>query len=116
MKSILLAFLLQLEAIGATDPAVYEMRVLSQVHQPIQAALVEGRADVVVPASFGLANGEADRRLREAVDTFIREARASQEYAAARSPDARYELLYTEAVATPRGHAYDDYFAFAGSP
>lgn len=116
MKAIVLAFLLQLEAIGAADPAMFEMRVLSAVHQPIHAALVQGQADVEVPGRYGLSSADAERRLQAAVDTFIREARATPEYASARTLDARVELLFSEGVLTPRGHAYDDYFAFAGAP
>lgn len=113
MKAILLAFLLQLEAIGATDPAMYEMGVLARVHQPIHQALVEGRADYRLPAAFGLSSPAAEQQLRTAVDGFIRQARVSPDFAGAATPDARIELLFGDDIVTPAGHAYDDYFAFA---
>ncbi|MFZ5756375.1 MAG: hypothetical protein ACOY3X_05695 [Pseudomonadota bacterium] len=112
MKAIVLAFLLQLEAIGATDPAMYDMNVLAAVHQPIHAAVVEGRGDVTVPARFGLSSASSEQQLHAAVDRFIQEARASREYAAARTADARIDLLFADGTVTPAGHAYDDYFAF----
>ena len=116
MKAILLAFLMQLEAIGAADPSLFTLDVLQRVHAPIEAALVEGRADVAVPATFGLASPEADRRVREAVTGFIRDARASGEFAGAPTEDARIDLLFADTVETPRGAVYDDYFAFAAAP
>lgn len=116
MKAIILAFLLQLDAIGAADPAMYDLNVLAAVHHPIHEALVEGQQDVVLPARFGLSTPSSEKQLHVAVDRFIREARASGEYAAAGSTDARIDLLFTDGVVTPQGHAYDDFFAFAEAP
>lgn len=112
MKAIVLAFLLQLEAIGAADPAMYDMNVLAAVHQPIHAAVVEGRADVTVPARFGLSSEAAEQQVRAALEQFIRDARGTREFAAARTADARIDLLFADGTVTPAGHAYDDYFAF----
>jgi hypothetical protein len=116
MKAIVLAFLLQLEAIGATDPSLFSLDVLQRVHEPIQQALVEGRGDVVVPASFGLAGAETNRRVHDAVEGFIREARTTREFATAGTVDARIDMLFSDAIVTPTGAAYDDYFAFAATP
>jgi len=112
MKAIVLAFLLQLEAIGGADPAMYNINVLAAVHQPIHVALVEGR-EASLPARFGLATPEGEQKLHAALEQFIRDARANHEYAAARTPEARIDLLFSEKVTTPAGHDYDDYFAFA---
>lgn len=113
MKAILLAFLLQLEAIGATDPAMYEMGVLARVHDPIHAALVEGRTDYRLPERFGLSSPAAEQQLRGVVENFIRDTRASAEFVRAGGRDEREELLFGDDIETPTGNAYDDYFAFA---
>lgn len=113
MKAIILAFLLQLDAIAATDPAMYDMNVLAAVHQPIHQALVEGRGNVALPARFGLSSASAEDKLHQAVEGFIRDARATGEYATAGSIDARIDLLFSDGTVTPEGHGYDDYFAFA---
>lgn len=112
MKAIILAFLLQIEAIGGADPAMYDMNVLAAVHHPIHAALVDGQA-VALPARFGLSTASGEQQLHAAVEKFIRDARASGEYAAAGTADARIDLLFADGTVTPHGHAYDDYFAFA---
>ncbi|MFP5382789.1 MAG: hypothetical protein ACLGHG_01825 [Gammaproteobacteria bacterium] len=115
MKAILLAFLLQLEAVGAADPSLFEMRVLAAVHGPVYSALVEGRTDAALPARFGLASPAAEKQLRTALETFIGQTRAAPEYVGATTMDARLDLLFNDAVITPDGHAFDDYFAFAGN-
>ncbi|MFZ5723599.1 MAG: hypothetical protein ACOY33_08040 [Pseudomonadota bacterium] len=112
MKAIILAFLLQIEAIGAADPAMYDINVLAAVHQPIHATLVEGR-EATLPASFGLSSASGEQQLRTALEQFIRDARASREYASAGTRDARLDLLFADGAVTPAGHDYDDYFAFA---
>lgn len=112
MKAIVLAFLLQLEAIGGSDPAMYDINVLAAVHQPIHAELIEGR-DVALPARFGLSTAAGEQQLHAALEKFIKDARATREYAAARTTDARIDLLFSDGTVTPEGHAYDDYFAFA---
>lgn len=112
MKAIILAFLLQLEAIGAAHPGFFDMQVLAAVHRPVHAALVEGQANVVVPEHYGLGS-EGDRALHEAVSQFIRNAHASDDFVKADSLDARLDMLFGDAVLTPAGHAFDDYFAFA---
>ena len=113
MKAIVLAFLLQLDAIGAADPAMFDLNVLASVHQPIHQALVQGRTDVVLPARFGLSTASAEQQLHVAVDHFIHDAQASREFATAGTVDARIDLLFSDGTTTPQGHAYDDYFAFA---
>ena len=113
MKAIILAFLLQLDAIGAADPAMFDMNVLAAVHQPIHQALVQGRADVTLPARFGLSSASSEQQLHAAVDRFIHDARASREFAAAGTVDARVDLLFADSATTPQGHGYDDFFAFA---
>lgn len=114
MKAVILAFLLQLDAIGAADPSLFEMRVLAAVHAPVQAALIEGRPEVVIPERFGMATRDGETRLREAIEAFIAQARMQPEYTVAGTQDARLDLLFNDAVVTPQGHAFDDYFAFAG--
>ncbi len=112
MKAIILAFLMQLEAIGGTDPSLYNLNVLASVHQPIHAALVEGRA-VALPEQFGLATADGEQKLHTALEQFIRDARANPEYARTKGEDARIDLLFGNMVVTPAGNDYDDYFAFA---
>jgi len=114
MKAIILAFLLQLEAIGATDPAMYDINVLAAVHQPIHQALVTGRAGgTVLPVRFGLSTPSGEQQLHAAVEKFILDARNTPEFARAGTVDARIDLLFSDGTMTPQGHAYDDYFAFA---
>ena len=113
MKAIILAFLLQLEAIGATDPAMFDINVLAAVHQPIHQALVEGRTGTALPAQFGLSDVAGEQKLHVAVEQFIKAARGTPEFASAGTVDARVDLLFSEGTMTPEGHAYDDYFAFA---
>lgn len=116
MKAIVLAFLLQLEAIGAADPALFNMDVLQRVHEPIEQALFEGHGDVVVPTNFGLASADANRRVHDAVEDFIRAASSTREFATAGTVDARIDMLFSDSIVTPTGAAYDDYFAFAATP
>ena len=115
MKAIILAFLLQLEAVGAADPSLFEMRVLAAVHGPVYSALVEGRADTALPERVGLASPAAEKQLRSALETFIGQTRAAPEYTGAKTMDARLDLLFNDAVTTPDGQAFDDYFAFAAN-
>lgn len=112
MKAIVLAFLLQLDAIGGADPAMYSLNVLAAVHQPIHEALVQGH-EVALPARFGLSTAAGERQLHAAVSQFISDARVDPEFVAARNTEQRIDLLFTEMVVTPAGYAYDDYFAFA---
>ena len=113
MKAIILAFLLQLDAIGATDPAMYNLNVLAAVHRPIQAALVDGRPEVALPAQFGLSTPDGEKKLHAAVEKFIQDGRANDELSHAGSRDARAELLYADGAMTPQGNGFDDFFAFA---
>lgn len=112
MKAILLAFLLQIEAIGSSDPAMYDMNVLAGVHQRIHVALTQDK-EVTLPPRFGLSTASGEQQLRGAVEKFIRDVRASREYNSARTTDARLDLLFADNTKTPAGHDYDDYFAFA---
>lgn len=115
MKAILLAFLLQLDAIGAVDPTVFDLSVLAAIHRPIHQALVDGRTDITLPARFGLADVSHEPVLHDAVARFIQDAQASREFAAANSADARFNLLFSDIAITPQGNAFDDYFAFAAT-
>lgn len=112
MKAIVLAFLLQLEAIGGADPSLYNLNVLAAVHQPIHEVLVEGN-QAVLPGKFGLATAQGEQKLHTALEQFIRDARVSPEYTKATTRDARIDLLFGEMAVTPTGNGYDDYFAFA---
>jgi hypothetical protein len=113
MKAIILAFLLQLEAIGAADPALLDLNVLAAANKPIRQALIEGSDTIAFPRKFGMSSEASEQQLRQAVLQFIQDAKKSPEFAAAKSADERVDLLYGENVATPRGQDFDDYFAFA---
>lgn len=113
MQAIVLAFLLQLDAIGAADPAMFDINVLAAVHRPIHQALVQGRPAVALPARFGLSSASGEQQLHKAVDRFIQDARATREFVSAGTADARVDLLFADGTTTPQGHAYDDFFAFA---
>lgn len=113
MKAIIIAFLLQLETLGAADPQVLSLDVLATANRPIRQALIEGSDTISFPRKFGLANEQSEQQLRNVVLQFIQDAKKSPEFAAATTSDARLDLLYADGVSTPKGTDFDDYFALA---
>jgi hypothetical protein len=113
MKAIILAFLLQLEAIGAADPALLDLNVLAMANKPIRQALIEGSDTIAFPRRFGMTTEASEQQLRGAVLQFIQDAKKSPEFAAAKTAEERVDLLYADGVSTPKGQDFDDYFAFA---
>jgi hypothetical protein len=113
MKAIILAFLLQLESIGAADPALLDLNVLAAANKPIRQALIEGSDTISFPRRFGMSSEASEQQLREAVLHFIQDAKKSPDFAAATTVEARIDLLYGDGTATPKGQDFDDYFAFA---
>jgi hypothetical protein len=113
MKAIILAFLLQLDAIGTADPALLDINVLAAANKPIRQALIEGSDTISMPRRFGMSTEAGEQQLRAAVLQFIQDAKKSPDFVAAKTVEQRIDMLYAEDTATPKGQDFDDYFAFA---
>lgn len=109
MKEILHTLLEQLSAIGEDHEEVYDTDVRERMRQAIFDGFLQSTPHFSTPRGFGMFTEEGNRRVRDAIDTYISAARSYASDHQLNFP-ARLAAFQDSSVVGPNQVEYSEFF------
>ena len=112
IRSVLVRFLDELEAIGETHEEVYDTDVRDRLAAHIESAFVDAAGELPTSTDLGMFSAEANERVKSALDRFLAEGRAA--CASISDPAVRRAAVWDEDARSSSGLSVDEFLGWPG--
>src|SRR5205809_4631691 len=111
MEPVLFSLLKELEAIGEDYEELYDSEVRNRMGGAIFYGFLQQKSGYLLPDSYGMHSEEANRKVKEALASFIKTANARAQELGLKDFHSRLKAFQNETVCTSGDGSYhDDFF------